>query len=241
MNRNIKPLLLAHRGYTRKFQENTMEAYFDIFLQKNIDGIEIDVAQTKDKQLICFHDYNLNRLLGINKNINQVNFDEIKNNRIKKNIENGIDYQFKPKITKFVKLLNLFMHSDKLINIELKIEEDDPFFVINVTKEIEKRKMEHQVIITSFNHKLLRYVDSKKFKIGSLNDYDLCKNDINKMNLNYPIVILDKRTDKKILQKLKKMNKTIGIYTINSYNDNLKDDLRFYSEVDYFIFDRLIE
>ena len=117
-----------------------MEAYFDIFLQKNIDGIEIDVAQTKDKHLICFHDSNLNRLLGINKNINQVNFDEIKNNRIKKNIENGIDYQFKPKITKFVKLLNLFMHSDKLINVELKIEEDDPFFVINVTKEIEKEK-----------------------------------------------------------------------------------------------------
>ena len=74
-----------------------------------------------------------------------------------------------------------------------------------------------------------------------LNDYDLCKNDINKMNLNYPIVILDKRTDKKTFQKLKKMNKTIGIYTINSYNDNLKDDLRFYSEVDYFIFDKLIK
>jgi hypothetical protein len=98
--------------------------------------------------------------------------------------------------------------------------------------------MENNVIITSYNHKLLEYIDKEQFKIGSINDYDICKNDINKMNLQYPIIILDKRTDKDIFKKLKEMNKIIGIHTLNSYNDNLLDNFNNF-DVDYLIFDRL--
>ena len=236
-----KPLLLAHRGYTKKFQENTYEAFFESLFYTRIDGIELDVCQTADKQLVCFHDINLKRLFDIDKNINQIEFKDLKDLPIKKELlygKNLISYKYNTKIVLFTRLLNMFKYQKKIINIELKIEEDDKEFVNNVINEIKIRNMENKVILTSFNHKLLEYIDKEQFKIGSINDYEICQNDINKMNLQYPIIILDKRTDKEVLKNLREMNKIIGIYTLNSYNDNLLDNFNNY-DVDYLIFDRL--
>ena len=41
--------LIAHRGYTKNFQENTIEAFQDAINNKNIYGVELDVMQTYDK------------------------------------------------------------------------------------------------------------------------------------------------------------------------------------------------
>lgn len=241
MQEKKKPLLLAHRGYTHNYQENTYESFYEAINNKNIDGIEMDLCQTLDKELICFHDINLKRLTELDKNINQVNFSDIEKLRINKNLEynnNPKNYKFSPKIIKFEKLLDLFINTQKIINIELKVEGDDPLFVKNVLYQIRIRNMQKKVIITSFNYKLLKYVNNKEFKIGSLIDYTISGDDISKMNLEYPIVVLDKRTNKATINKLKNMNKIIGIYTINSYSDNIIDNFDNYN-VDYLIFDKL--
>lgn len=229
-----KPKLLAHRGFTKKFQENTFESFFESLQDMRIDGVELDVCQTSDGELVCFHDINLERLTGLDKNINQVTFAELKKLKIKKYKH----HKFENKICSFTKMLNLFISTNKILNIELKIEEDDSQFVKNVLNEISIRNMENNVIITSFNHKLLNYINKQKFKIGSLNDFNICQNNINQMNLEYPIVVLDKRTSKDILNKLKNMGKIIGIYTLNSYDDNIIDNFDDY-DVDYLIFDKL--
>ena len=41
--------------------------------------IELDVHLTKDNIVVVFHDNNLKRLTGINKNIKDLTYDEIKN------------------------------------------------------------------------------------------------------------------------------------------------------------------
>ena len=65
-----KPKLLAHRGFTKKFQENTFESFFESLQDMRIDGVELDVCKTSDGELVCFHDINLERLTGLDKNIN---------------------------------------------------------------------------------------------------------------------------------------------------------------------------
>ena len=230
-----KPKLLAHRGLTKKFQENTYESFYESLQNMRIDGVELDVCQTSDRELVCFHDINLERLTGLDKNINQITFAELKKLRIKKDKY----HKFETEICSFTKMLNLFISTNKILNIELKIQEDDSEFVKNVLNEISIRNMESNVIITSFNHKLLKYIDKQKFKIGSLNDFDICQNNINQINLEYPIVVLDKRTNKDTLNNLKNMGKIIGIYTLNSYDDNIIDNFDDY-DVDYLIFDKLL-
>lgn len=71
--------IIAHRGLHNKNKhiiENTLEA-FEKAVDKNYI-IELDLHCTKDGKVIVFHDDNLKRLTGLNKNIKETSFNEIK-------------------------------------------------------------------------------------------------------------------------------------------------------------------
>ena len=78
--RDIKFLegnIIAHRGvHDKQIIENTIEA-FEKAIEKNYI-IELDLHCTKDGKVIVFHDDNLKRLAGHDKNIKEITFDEIK-------------------------------------------------------------------------------------------------------------------------------------------------------------------
>lgn len=50
-----KPLVIAHRGYTRHYPDNTLEA-FRAAREIGVDGIEFDVQETADGAFVVFHD-----------------------------------------------------------------------------------------------------------------------------------------------------------------------------------------
>jgi len=55
-NKNMKPLLIAHRGDSKNFPENSIEAFESAF-QKGADGIEFDVQCNKNQDLVIVHNY----------------------------------------------------------------------------------------------------------------------------------------------------------------------------------------
>ena len=56
-----KPVAIAHRGGSYFGSENTMEA-FENAINMGFKFLETDIQITKDKKLIAFHDYSLNRV-----------------------------------------------------------------------------------------------------------------------------------------------------------------------------------
>jgi len=50
-----KIINIAHRGYTRHFPDNTLEA-FGAALELGVDGVEFDVQETADGEFFIFHD-----------------------------------------------------------------------------------------------------------------------------------------------------------------------------------------
>ena len=70
--------IIAHRGIYNNINipENSIPA-FKRALKLNYP-IELDVNITKDNVLVVFHDNNLLRMTGVNKNINDVTYKEIK-------------------------------------------------------------------------------------------------------------------------------------------------------------------
>lgn len=73
----------AHRGFHDNENgpsENSLEAF--ISAAKHGYGVELDVQLTEDKQPIVFHDSNLNRTSGIDKNIREINYEELKTIKI---------------------------------------------------------------------------------------------------------------------------------------------------------------
>jgi glycerophosphoryl diester phosphodiesterase len=59
-----RPLIIAHRGFSSRYPENTL-ASVEAALQLGVDFVEIDVQETRDGELIVFHDYRLNRICGV--------------------------------------------------------------------------------------------------------------------------------------------------------------------------------
>lgn len=56
----MKPLMIAHRGDTVNFPENTIDAFKSAF-EKGAGGIEFDVQLNEQKELIIVHDYQFDK------------------------------------------------------------------------------------------------------------------------------------------------------------------------------------
>jgi len=72
--------VIAHRGLHLFVPENSLGAYMAA-KEANMN-IELDVRQTKDKKLICFHDRYTKRLLNIPGKVSMFNLDTIKRYKI---------------------------------------------------------------------------------------------------------------------------------------------------------------
>src|SRR5262245_10070824 len=68
--------VICHRGAHEFAHENTLEAYRATF-ELGGDGNEIDIRQTKDGVLVCFHDDMLDRLLEAYGTVNESTWDQL--------------------------------------------------------------------------------------------------------------------------------------------------------------------
>ena len=68
--------LLIHRGLAKKyFIANTISAFRYCFKKKY--GIETDIHFTKDRKIVCFHDFNLKGKFKINKYIKNIKYKDL--------------------------------------------------------------------------------------------------------------------------------------------------------------------
>ena len=68
---------IAHRGlFNSDYPENSLSA-FDNAIRNNY-GIELDVQFTKDKKVVVFHDDNLKRMTSDARDVNELNYKELK-------------------------------------------------------------------------------------------------------------------------------------------------------------------
>lgn len=75
---DLKGLYIAHRGiHNDKIIENTIPA-FSLALDKRVP-IEFDIRILKDGNLVVYHDNNLKRLMGIDRDLASYQYDELKN------------------------------------------------------------------------------------------------------------------------------------------------------------------
>ena len=73
---NEQILVIAHRGYTQNAVENSIEA-LEAASKAGADYVEVDILLTKDNKFVVMHDFNLKRLAGLNKKVQDMNYDEV--------------------------------------------------------------------------------------------------------------------------------------------------------------------
>ncbi|MFT4147268.1 MAG: glycerophosphodiester phosphodiesterase family protein [Micrococcaceae bacterium] len=77
MKTKTLPHIIAHRGLSYVYPEQTSASY-KAAIAVGADAIECDVHLTKDQEVICVHDFDLKRVAGVNKNVEDLTLDELK-------------------------------------------------------------------------------------------------------------------------------------------------------------------
>lgn len=113
-----KPLTLSHRGVDNANGVQNTLSVLEKTSQEKPDYVEMDIQETKDKEFVVMHDFNLKKLTGVNKRPNELTLAEL--TQLKVN-ENGMeDY-----ICSFDDYLAKAKELDQKLLIEIKATKQD--------------------------------------------------------------------------------------------------------------------
>ena len=204
VNKNIETI--AHRGYVAKGVENSIEA-LEGAAEVGADYVEFDIILTKDNKFVVMHDYNLKRLAGLNKRVQDMNFDEVVGLTIKQG-----DYTSKiPSLEEFVtKAKELNMN----LVIELKPHGAEPSNYIDILiDEVKRLKLENYKFM-SLNSKVMEELETKAPNLETGYVIPLQFGNFHHSNVDF-FVIEDFSYRDRLVEQARKENKKVFVWTIN--------------------------
>lgn len=145
-------LCVAHRGFSGIAPENTMAAVTLAMEQPYVQWIEVDVQLSKDGVPLLIHDYTLNRTTNGRGPVKDRTWEELQR------LDAG---RWKSKAYAGEKLISLDEFLDKIkgrlqANIEVKTEGNlYPGIEEKIISAVRKRRMEQDVVLTSFEPRIL--------------------------------------------------------------------------------------
>jgi len=159
-SQGLAPILIAHRGYSGRYPENTLLAYQAAY-QHGARYMELDLQLTSDRVPVLHHDTNLLRMAGIDDDVRDIKAKHFKSLRAayKQRFDDEFaDNEFTT-LKKYCKWLA--QNSDVTTFVEIKPESIDrfgiPVFMDEVDKRIIDTQTESQCVIISFNHEVVEY------------------------------------------------------------------------------------
>jgi len=132
-----RPLIIAHRGFSGRYVENTFAA-IRAALELGVDLVEIDVHETRDGELIVFHDYRLNRICGERGRVRDKTLPEIR--------------RLNSQVPTLRQVLQMCRRRARVL---IEIKRADPAKVAAVIAEL---RMEHEVIVFSLSIRRMKAI-----------------------------------------------------------------------------------
>lgn len=212
--------VIAHRGASGYAPENTMSA-FNRAAEMNVHGIELDVQMSRDNEIVVIHDYKVDRTTnGVGK-VRQHTLEELQG------LDAGTWFNVEFKDERIVTLEEVFekMPKDMLINVEIKNQakvKDD--IAVKLVELIEKHDRQEKVIISSFDHTVLKEVSdlNDSIRLGVLLYASLVEpwRYIKRMEMNiHSIHSALEYTDKTFIEESQKRGYKVYVYTVNDRVD----------------------
>lgn len=219
---NKSPVIIYHRGYSSIAPENTISA-FDLVLSNGGFAIEFDVRLSKDNEVIILHDKTINRTSSGSGKAIDMTYEELKKN------DYGSWFSEKFRNEKIPLLSFLFYrYKNKfLYDIELKSEtsmKSNKILCEKVLYEIKNFNLENNVLLTSFNRKILKILRNldKNLTLGLLIDNKFqtycLRNFVEKYLIN-AIILNINILDNNFLKKIGLNKKYLLAYTVNNKMD----------------------
>ncbi len=170
--RQKRPLVIAHRGYSARYPENTLAA-FAAALEIEADAIELDITLTADRQLVVIHDETLDRTTNGSGLVRNHTLSELR----QLDAGSWFDSRFSgERIPTLIEVLDL-VQNRILLNVEIKPEAYESEHPADAIEQqllclLREKNLEHSVIISSFHHDLLQDMQSQFVQIARAALYD---------------------------------------------------------------------
>lgn len=205
--------MVAHRGLSGLERENTCPAFVAAGV-KSYYGIETDVHVTKDGKIIVYHDCNLERLLGIDKIVEESTFDELR--ELTLTDTDGVTKRkdlFLPSLEEYLSICKKY---DKVAVLELKKPMQEKY-LIEIVETIIKTGWFEKTIFISFAGENLVAIKklypsaSAQFLSSAVSEEVLdfiLKND-------FDADLSEKCITKELVDKLHKAGKKVNVWTVN--------------------------
>lgn len=201
----------AHRGYSAVYPENTIPA-FKGAIQVGADWAELDVQQTADGEVIVMHDSNLKRTTGLDKEVWQVTWDEIKD------LDNGSWFDKKyqtvriPTLEEVLKVCRGKIH----LNIEIKPSEHDKDLEEQVAKLLKKYHMRDTCVVSSLKYDSLRKIKQADDSIETAYITSVSYGNFTDLEYADGYSVESTLLSKSFVNKAQKAGKQIYVWTVNS-------------------------
>ena len=146
------PLIMAHRGLKTNSPENTISSYNEA-IAAGFDALELDILQTKDGELICSHNFDLER------ESNGIGWAQHTNYKKLENIQTGV-YTHPQNTQTIARLQDVLDEIPKniFLNIEIKTHS---LFDLSASKTLGKlfkrSGIQHSFMVSSFNPVVVAY------------------------------------------------------------------------------------
>ncbi len=209
-----KPNIIAHRGNSNAAPENTLSALSSA-IDVKADGAEIDVRMTKDGEIVLMHDSKLLRTAGVNSHVNQLNYSELSDI----DVGSWFSPEFKgERIPTLMEALDLC--KDKLnLMIEVKSDKNKENEIAKkVLENVEAMGMEDDVIIASFNPKVLDEVKKYNKKIPTCLILRFAYGNIEEMEYVDIFSIESRFMQIKLLQSIQNKGKSMIVWNVSESN-----------------------
>ncbi len=201
----------AHRGYSAVYPENTIPA-FKGAIQVGADWAELDVQQTADGEVIVMHDSNLKRTTGLDKEVWQVTWDEIKD------LDNGSWFDKKyqtvriPTLEEVLKVCRGKIH----LNIEIKPSGHDKDLEEQVAKLLKKYHMRDTCVVSSLKYDSLCKIKQADDSIETAYITSVSYGNFTDLEYADGYSVESTLLSKSFVNKAQKAGKQIYVWTVNS-------------------------
>ena len=205
VNNNIKTI--AHRGYVEKGVENSIEA-LEAAAKAGVDYVEMDVLMTKDNKFIVMHDYNLKRLAGINKKVQDMTYNELVGLPIS---QSG----HKSKIPSFEEYVKRAKELNIKLVVELKPHGGEPNNYVDIfIEKVKELDIENNYKYMSLDLKVMEELESKapQLETGYIIPFQFGKFSNNNVDF---FAIEDFSFSNTLVEQAKSQNKSVYVWTIN--------------------------
>ncbi len=146
--------IVAHRGYSGAYPENTLSAFAGAYAC-GAKTVEFDVRKTKDGELVIYHDDTLEKLDGTENSIADYTYDEIL--QLDAGLWYGREFRLE-RIPTLDQTLSLLQSTNMRIFCELKDIGEDAEFASQVYEKFAEYNMLDKVIFLSFNYDYLSQI-----------------------------------------------------------------------------------